>query len=252
MPPELICGFHPVEEILRRGQVKGKLLLSGDTQKTRRLVDLARKAGIPVERVSEAELVDRAPTTRHGGVLLLLESGSIPYHDFRRTISEITGASALVIILDGVTDPQNLGAILRSCDQFRVDIVIIPTRRSAWETATVFRSSAGASAHVPISVVPNLVRAIEWLKEHEFWIYGADLSGDAFGSDEFVGRVALVLGSEGAGLRSLVRKHCDKLVRIPSAGQVDSLNVSVAAGILMFEVRRQQGFPLRPSQQHHR
>lgn len=148
-----------------------------------------------------------------------------------------------MLVLDGIMDPQNLGAILRSADQFATDMVVIPSRHSAQETQTVAKVSAGASAYVPLAVVPNIPSALELLKENGFWIFGADMEGQTTDTIDFGGKVCLVLGSEGTGLRRLVRERCDFLARIPAAGHVDSFNVSVAAGILLFEARRQQGFP---------
>ena len=161
----------------------------------------------------------------------------------RERLAEISSPSALILLLDEISDPRNLGAILRSADQFRVELVILPTRRAARETQAVVQTSAGASLYVPVASVPNLAAGLEAAKEAGFWVYGADLGGRRLDSVSFEGRVALVLGSEGAGLRRLVRERCDALVRIPSGGHVDSLNVSVAAGILMYEIRRQQDFP---------
>ena len=148
--------------------------------------------------------------------------------------------TALVVVADGVTDPMNLGSITRSADQFGADLVLVPRRRAARVTDTVMRASAGAAAHVATVAVANVAAALEQLKGAGCWIYGADLEGKPLDQARFPARVALVLGAEGGGLHALVRSRCDDLVRIPTAGQVDSLNVGVAAGILMYEVRRQQ------------
>ena len=146
----------------------------------------------------------------------------------------------LAVVADGVTDPANLGSIARSADQFAADLVVIPRRRAARVTDTVLRMSAGAAAHVATVAVANVAAALAQLKSFGCWIYGADLKGEALDEVRFPPRVALVVGAEGGGLHTLVRSRCDHLVRIPTAGQVDSLNVGVAAGILMYEVRRQQ------------
>ena len=148
--------------------------------------------------------------------------------------------AALVVVADGVTDPANLGSITRSADQFAADLVLIPRRRAARVTDTVMRMSAGAAAHVTTVAVANVAAALEQLKAAGCWIYGADLKGEPLDQVRFPARVALVVGAEGGGLHPLVRSRCDHLVRIPTAGRVDSLNVGVAAGILMYEVRRQQ------------
>ena len=146
----------------------------------------------------------------------------------------------LVVVADGVTDPVNLGVIARCADQFAADLLVIPRRRAAPITAAVMQASAGAAAHVPTVAVPNITRVLEQLKTLNVWSYGADLAGEPLDRVRFPARVALVLGAEGGGLHDLVARRCDQLVRIPTAGAVDSLNVGVAGGILMYEVRRQQ------------
>lgn len=148
--------------------------------------------------------------------------------------------AVLAVVADGVTDPANLGSITRSADQFGADLVLIPRRRAARVTDTVMRMSAGAAAHVATVTVANVAAALAQLKALGCWIYGADLKGEPLDQVRFPTRVALVVGAEGGGLHALVRSRCDHLVRIPTAGQVDSLNVGVAAGILMYEVRRQR------------
>jgi len=148
--------------------------------------------------------------------------------------------NGMVVILDGITDPHNYGAILRSCDQFSSDLVIIPSRRTASETPVVTRVSAGAVNYVDVAVVTNISRVIKQLKNIGFWIYGADMGGTSCQELDLKGRVAIVMGSEGSGMHQKVKESCDGIVSIPTTGNVDSLNVSVAAGILMYEVKRQQ------------
>jgi 23S rRNA (guanosine2251-2'-O)-methyltransferase len=145
------------------------------------------------------------------------------------------------VILDEITDPHNYGAILRSCDQFAVDLVVTRTRRIAKYAEIVSKTSAGADAWVPVAETANLTRALGSLKEAGFWIYGADMAGDAVWSRDLRGRTAIVLGSEGTGVGRLLKEQCDALVGIPSRGRIDSLNVSVAAGVLLYEVNRQRG-----------
>ena len=156
--------------------------------------------------------------------------------------SGTSGASRsriIVAILDRVTDPHNVGAIIRSCDQFGISLVIIPEHKAASDIAeneVIARSSAGSSAWVPVAVVNNLCSAVEKLKEKGFWIYGADAGGDSCKEIEFPQKTALVMGSEGSGIASLLKKQCDQIVSIPTCGKIDSLNVSVAAGILLYEI----------------
>jgi 23S rRNA (guanosine2251-2'-O)-methyltransferase len=206
-----------------------------------------------VRRVERAELDALAGSAGHRGAGLLAAPGGPasdragrrppPAAGLRERLEAICSPTALILLLDEINDPHNLGAILRSADQFGVELAVLPTRRAARETQAVVRSSAGASLYVPAVSVPNLAAGLESAKEAGFWVYGADLDGQRLDEVSFEGRVALVLGSEGSGLRRLVRERCDALVRIPSRGRVDSFNVSVAAGILMYEVRRRQGFP---------
>ena len=143
------------------------------------------------------------------------------------------------MILDSITDPHNVGAIIRSCDQFGADLVVLPSRRGAsTDSEIIGRSSAGASSWVPYMVVPNLIRVIELLKEEGYWIYGADAGGEKL-NDLVVqknDKVAIVMGSEGSGMSRIVRENCDKILSIPTCGKLDSLNVSVAAGILLYRI----------------
>ncbi|HTP57849.1 MAG TPA: 23S rRNA (guanosine(2251)-2'-O)-methyltransferase RlmB, partial [Spirochaetia bacterium] len=176
-------------------------------------------------------------------VLVLSRAPASLQKDLKHLLAGLTGPTALVLVLDGIMDPQNLGAILRSADQFNVDLVVIPSRRSAQENQTVAKVSSGASEYVPLVVVPNLATTLDLLKERGFWIFGAEAEGKSTASLDLNGKVCIVMGSEGAGMHRLVREKCDFLVSIPASGHVDSFNVSVAAGILLYEARRQQGFP---------
>ncbi|MBN1835746.1 MAG: 23S rRNA (guanosine(2251)-2'-O)-methyltransferase RlmB [Spirochaetales bacterium] len=241
--PSAISGLRAVEEALRAG-AGGVLFLSRRNPRTESLSRLAESGGVPVVWTDERTLARKSAREKTQGAVLEVR---LPTGHREPGLSEslagISSPQALILLLDGITDPHNLGAILRSADQLAVELVVVTARRSARETETVFRTSAGASAYVSLVTVANLSQAAELAKRQEFWVYGADVGGQRMDQLDLRGRVALVLGSEGAGLHRLVRERCDQLVRIPSAGHVDSFNVSVAAGILMFEVRRQQGFP---------
>ena len=171
--------------------------------------------------------------------LILTEKKESTQKNLSVFLKSYTKKDALVIVLDKITDPHNYGAILRSADQFYADLIIIPGRQSAQDSPTVLKTSAGASNYVPV-VIHNIASAISMLKENGFWIFGAGLDGDRIDKKDFKGRVAVVLGSEGKGISSLVKKSCDTLISIPTSGNIDSLNVSVAAGIIMYEVRKQQ------------
>jgi 23S rRNA (guanosine2251-2'-O)-methyltransferase len=238
---EVITSLHGIEETLKEPPAGAELLVGKKNARTDALVALAGRGKVAVRQASEAELTRVAEGREQRGVVLVLPEG----RKTRETTLEefLDGFEAdqgLVVLLDGVTDPQNYGAILRSADQFGADLVLIPARRSASDTPAVSAASAGAVAWVPHAVVTNLTRALGQLKDKGFWIYGADMEGTPAPQAKLTGRVALVLGSEGKGLSRLVRDTCDVVVSIPTRGRLDSLNVSVSAGVLMYETRRQQ------------
>jgi len=235
-----LTGFHAIEELIRSGKAKGPLLVSNAGPRARTIMSLAKDNNIRVDRVGEHELNRLAPGNR--GIALYTEgkdqNNEMTVQDFLAGLEE--GQEALVVVLDGITDPHNYGAILRSCDQFGVDLVIVANRRSAKDAEVVSKTSAGAVAWVPIAIVPNLVRSVELCKEAGFWVYGADMKGEAVFKKDLRGRTVLIMGSEGSGISRLLKETCDGLVSMPTSGQVDSLNVSVAAGVLLYEVRRQR------------
>lgn len=238
-----IEGRHPVLEALRAGRPLRKLLVArGSTtdRAMRHLIGEARARGVPVQEVDPAILLQQAQTRSPQGV--------IAYAAAHRTfeIPDILGRARarseppFLLLLDGVQDPGNLGAIIRSADAAGVHGVVIPRHRAVGLTPTVAASSAGAVEHVPVAVVPNLGSAIEYLKQEGIWVTGADPTArDPVYAVELIPPLALVLGGEGRGLSRLVRDRCDRLVRIPMHGATSSLNVSVAAGVLLFEARRQ-------------
>jgi 23S rRNA (guanosine2251-2'-O)-methyltransferase len=242
---ETISNFHGIEETLKDPPVGATLYVGKKNPRITALVDLARVKKIPVTECGESELERLSGGREQRGALLVLPEGrkqrETTLEDVLDALEASEQTSALVVLLDGVTDPQNYGAILRSADQFTADLVLIPARRSASDTPAVFAASAGAAAWVPHAVVTNLNRTVKQLKDAGFWIYGADMNGTPAPQAKLTGRVALVLGSEGKGISRLTRDLCDVIVSIPTTGQLDSLNVSVSAGILMYEVRRQQG-----------
>ena len=234
-----LTGFHAIEEALRaahRGE--GELYICGKGPRISRIEELARKKGTPVRRVPARE-IDALSGPGHRGILLKIEArrADLSVESF---LSGLTGDTALVLLLDGVTDPHNLGAILRSAEQFNVDLVCLPERRSAPDSDVVASSSAGAVHHVPHIRVPNLSRTAELLKAKGFWIYAAAAGGAPIHRTDLTGRVAVVMGSEGGGVSSNLSRHCDSEISIPTGGQIDSLNVSVAAGIILYEIRRQE------------
>ena len=235
-----LTGFHAIEERIKSGRPCGPLLVAKAGPRAKEIVTLAINKKIRIERTGAFELEGLAPESRGIALQVENESGTadISLENFIAGLEE--NQSALVLILDEITDPHNYGAILRCCDQFGVDLVISRNRRNAKHAGVISQTSAGAVSWVPQAETPNLVRAMEDLKTADFWIYGADMEGESVHTKDLGGRTALVLGSEGNGISRLLRERCDGMVGIPSYGRIDSLNVSVAAGVLLYEVRRQR------------
>ena len=246
MSADVSYGLHAVEELLRRDPARVRVLLlqrGRNDQRIAQLQALAERAAVAIEPRSREEL-DALAGGRHQGVVAALVGASAP--DLRWSERQLLDAVAaapevLLLVLDGVTDPHNLGACLRSADAAGALAVVIPKDRSADITPTVRKVACGATESVPLARVTNLARTLRALREAGVWIYGA--AGDAresvFASD-LRGPTALVMGAEGSGLRRLTRELCDHLVSLPMSGAVSSLNVSVAAGICLFEARRQR------------
>ena len=234
-----LTGFHAIEERIKSGHACGPLLVAKSGPRAKKIVTLAVDNKIRLERVGTFDLDGLAPDNR--GIALQVEDdghSDISFEDFIAGLGE--RRDALVLVLDEITDPHNYGAILRCCDQFGVDLVLGRNRRSAKHAGVISQTSAGAVSWVPQAETPNLVRAMEDLKKAGFWIYGADMEGEPVHNIKLGGRIALVLGSEGSGISRLLRERCDGMAGIPSVGRIDSLNVSVAAGVLLYEVRRQR------------
>lgn len=245
---EKIYGHHAIEEALKKAFAGSTLYVMRNGGPA--IAGLERKAmltgKVAVKKLSKAELDRMLPGCDVRGAILdmggprrgasHLKETSVK--GFCQSLQE--GQGALVLILDGITDPHNLGAVLRSADQFGVDLVIIPERRSVQANETVVKVSSGAAQYVTLAVVTNIAREIETLKEHGFWVYGADMNGDPSYDMDYAHRSAIVMGSEGDGISQLVRKRCDMMTSIPMRGHIDSLNVSVATGILLYEFRRKE------------
>jgi 23S rRNA (guanosine2251-2'-O)-methyltransferase len=204
-----------------------------------RIIEESRKLGIQVRFVQRTELDRMAGNAAHQGVVAVTSAKQ--YNDLNDVIEAKRGEYSLIIVLDGVEDPHNLGAILRTADAAGADGVVIPERRAASVTGTVTKTSAGASEHLPIAKVTNIARSIEELKDRNIWTVGLDEHGkQTYDALDYKMDCALVLGAEGKGLHDLVKKKCDFLVSIPMLGKVPSLNVSVAAGVVLYEVVRQR------------
>jgi 23S rRNA (guanosine2251-2'-O)-methyltransferase len=238
-----LTGFHAIEEYLRSrsGSPSGaspgaRLLVSSSGPRIREILALAGKLGLAVERVSAAELDRLAPG--HRGVLLEADETSVREEPDLDSFLLDPPERSLVVLLDHIEDPQNLGAILRSADVFAADLVLVPRKRSAPLTEAAVKASAGAAAYAPLVLVPNLAEALRKLAKAGYWLYAADMGGASLPRAEISARAAIVLGNEGAGISRLLRDECDFALSIPMAGHVDSLNVSAAAAVLMYEYRR--------------
>jgi 23S rRNA (guanosine2251-2'-O)-methyltransferase len=240
---EVLYGLHPVEEAIRSGSRQldhVSVARERRDERLEQLINLCRTAGIRVSIEPRDQLTRLARTDAHQGVLAVVrERKFLGVEDL--LAPSPTQQHRFFLALDGVEDPHNLGALLRTADGAGVDGVIIPERRSAPVTATVAKTSAGASEHVRIARVTNLVRALEQMKQKNVWVLGLDERGSPDYTDfDFKTDCVLVLGREGAGLHDLVKKTCDHLLRIPMAGQLSSLNVSVAGAVVMYEAMRQR------------
>jgi 23S rRNA (guanosine2251-2'-O)-methyltransferase len=266
-------GFHTIEENIRR-MVEAR---DADTQKNlsepqhttllyaqptgprvKKILALAKQAHVTCQEVPLSELdslTAHLPSYAkdHRGVALVVTgvADNVSEVDFDAFIAaseareNSSQADELVLILDSITDPHNIGAIIRSACQFGASLVVLARNnalKNVLENDVVSRASAGAVSWVPVASVVNLVQAAQKLKKAGFWVYGADAAGDAASETRFAHKTALVLGSEGSGISRLLAKECDTSVSIPMYGKIDSLNVSVAAGILLYEVSRQRGF----------
>ena len=237
---QVIYGIHPLLEVLQgRNHIIKKIAVASGRggESIERILSLAKMNGIPVE-VKDREYFNRQAGEKiHQGVMGFCDDFAYGGVDNiianRHTALEYN----VILILDGITDPQNMGSLIRTAHCFGVNGVIIPKDRSASVTAAVMKASSGAAGHIPIAMEVNLANTIEYLKSKGFWVYGADADqGQSIHSLDFRGHVALVMGSEGKGIRPLIRKKCDFLVSVPMRGKIDSLNVSVAAGIILHEI----------------
>jgi 23S rRNA (guanosine2251-2'-O)-methyltransferase len=235
-----LTAFHAIEERIKSGKPHGPVLLAKAGPRAREILSLASAYKVRVDRVGTHDLDGLAPD--HRGIALEIPAAGprtdLSLDAFIEGLGE--RKDALALILDEITDPHNYGAILRSCDQFGVDLVISRNRRNPKYGEVIAKTSAGAMDWVPAVEVANLVRAAEDLKNAGFWIYGAAVEGEPAHTVDLRGRTALVLGSEGEGISRLLEERCDRMISVPTRGRIDSLNVSVAAGVLLYEVTRQR------------
>jgi 23S rRNA (guanosine2251-2'-O)-methyltransferase len=241
----IIYGLNPVLEALRAGRVTSIRVASRDDKRVAEILALARERGVPIERV-EAQALDRAARGGvHQGMVAELEA--LRDYGIEELVAAAAPEPALIVVLDGIEDPHNIGALLRCVDAAGAHGVVRQARHAAPLDGVAMKASAGAAAVVRIATVVNIARAVEELKNAGVWTVG--LAGDAperYDAVDLTVPTALVLGAEGTGLRRLVRERCDRLVSIPMRGSVGSLNVSVAAGVTLFEaVRQRQGRSLK-------
>jgi len=239
---EVIYGIHAVSEALKRRERRfDYVAVSRDRTDPRmqRIIDDCRDQGVSVRFVPREEIDRATRTSTHQGVMAFTSRKA--YSDIDDLVANRRGSHLFLLVLDGIEDPQNLGALLRSADGVGIDGVVIPERRAAGITGAVVKASAGASEHLAVARVVNIARTLEELKDRNIWIVGLDeRATQTYDELDYNMDCALVLGAEGKGLHDLVRKKCDLLVSIPMMGSVSSLNVSVAGGIVMYEALRQR------------
>lgn len=237
----LIAGRNPVIEALKAGKSLNTIFVSSEGGGSLGLIcKMAKEKGIVVKQVSEAKLNAMSGGASHQGVIASGACAEYVTVEDILAVSEKKGTTPFIIICDEIEDPHNLGAIIRTAEAAGADGIIVPKRRSAALTETVYKTSAGAASWLPVARVPNIPAAIDILKENGVWIYGTDAAGEDYTKSDMTGSVGLVIGSEGFGMGRLVKEKCDFLLKLPMYGKITSLNASVAAGIFMYETVRQR------------
>lgn len=240
--PHIIYGAHPVIETIKAGrrQVFEVMTVQGSAaHKNAR--DILGNENIHFRAVSQSDMLSLCGPAQHQGIAARV--GPFPYLELEDIQESLSQSDGVVLVLDEIQDPQNLGGILRSAECFGVKAVVLSKDRSAAVTASAEKASAGASAHIPVCQVGNLARAIEKLKEIGFWVYGAHCEdGENLYTASLKGKIAFAVGSEGKGVRRLTREKCDVLVNIPTCGKIQSLNVTSATTVLLAEVYRRSNF----------
>ncbi|MBQ7245366.1 MAG: 23S rRNA (guanosine(2251)-2'-O)-methyltransferase RlmB [Firmicutes bacterium] len=230
----LLFGRNPAVEALRGERTIEKVILQdGATGSVGKIISLAKERGVRIEYRARQDLDKLAGGKNHQGVVVFTSS-----YEYKELEDLLDGE--LLILLDGIEDPHNLGAIMRTAECAGATGVVIPKRRSVGLTDTVAKTSAGAIEHLPCARVTNMANAIDKLKENGFWICAADMDGQELWSSDLGGKLAIVIGNEGSGVSRLVKEKCDFTVSIPMVGSINSLNASNAAAILMYEVLRQK------------
>jgi 23S rRNA (guanosine2251-2'-O)-methyltransferase len=234
-----IFGFHAIEETIRSGGT-GRIEYSDVGPRVKKILELAAENGVSAKKVDASSLIKHGPSCR--GIVFFaqidVDNSEVDFDEWVLGLGDEQDVT--VLLLDHLSDPHNLGAILRSSDQFGVGLVVLPTNRTVKGSDTVLRTSAGAGLWVKQSYVGNLARAAQKLKDNGFWIYAADMDGTDLWKTKFSGRIALIMGAEGKGVSRIMADSADATIRIPAKGHIDSLNVSVACGVFLYEVMRQR------------
>lgn len=251
-----ITGFHSIEEMLRSkgNKEEATLFYSKIGPRVKKIISLAQNIGVNVIHEDDKALDKKVSSLppllhNHKGVVLVIEHSKsllnkTSIEDLIINVKE--KQKSCVLILDGISDCHNMGSIIRSAEQFAIDAIIVPKHDSAGgDETTILKTSAGAASWMRIVEVPNLNSAISLLKDVGFWIFASDMAGESLYNIEFSDKVAIVMGSEGSGISHLVKKNCDVILSIPTFGKIDSLNVSVAAGIFLYEVKKQFSINLK-------
>jgi len=237
---DIIIGRNPVIEALKAGREIEKLCVARGTEGTiNKIIKMARDKNVPVQYVDKRAL-DNISQENHQGVAAYVSSYSYCDIEDITERAESLGEDLFIVILDGVEDPHNLGAIMRTAEAAGVHGIIIPKRRAASVNSTAVKVSAGASEHILCAKVTNIAQTIDKLKDMGIWIAACDMDGETYYNSNVKGKIGLVIGGEGTGIGSLIKQKCDFTVSIPMKGKVNSLNVSNAAAILIYEVRRQR------------
>ena len=240
----VVPGVHPVRELLRAGAELHRVLVDADRRRTAEVaetLDLAREREVPIAEVAREDVDEVAPGQVHQGIVAL--APPFPYADLGGVLAGVSGQRRLIVALDGITDPHNVGSIARTAEAVGAAALVVPARRAAGVTPTVEKAAAGALAHLPVVQVTNLVRALGQCKKAGFWVVGLDAEGDVDVADcDLLDEpVVLVVGAEGEGLARLTHVECDALVRLAMRGKVASLNASVAAAVAMYDVAGRHG-----------
>mgnify|MGYP000135180655 FL=1 len=244
----IICGRNPVLEALRSGREIDRLFVAHGTGggSVTAIIAKCRAKGILIKEISPQKLDYYCGGANHQGVAVMFASQEYATVDDMFALAETRGEKPFLIICDEIEDPHNLGAIIRTAEATGVHGVIIPERRSASLNATVAKAACGALEYVPVARVTNIANTIDALKERGVWVFGADMDGNDYTKTDFDTPCALVIGNEGKGIGALTAKKCDAILSLPMLGKINSLNASVAAGILMYEVVRSRKADKQP------